>query len=428
MLRRPAGGAVASRVVAGIIREQDCEHMLVTAVLPGSAPVRVRSEEEMMREAKRESIELLAGGVAHDFNNLLTAILGNIGLARMESGHSAEVSEWLAEAEKASLRARDLTQQLLTFSKGGEPVRRLVALGVSLRDAAQFARQGSRVRCEFEIAPDLWPAEVDLGQISQVVHNLVLNAVQAMPQGGVVTISACNLEKEEMMALGVSAQPGIVISVRDQGPGIRKEDMQKIFQPYFTTKPRGSGLGLATSHTIARRHRGALRVDSVDGHGATFSLYLPAKPGASTASPSLLRERGEMRGRILVMDDEESIRQVVPLLLQRLGFETVVVRDGTEAVEAVARSRSEGVHYDLVILDLTVPAGLGAVETLPRLREIDSKLRVIISSGYAEAPAMRDPQAHGFDGCVKKPYCMDELVTVFARLVSAVGLDCAKVT
>ncbi len=424
LLRRAGGGTVATRVALAAL---DPARVLVTAlpVIPPSSPAGPRrTEEELLRDAKRESLELLAGGVAHDFNNLLTALLGNLSLAQMDSGLSAEVREWLDEAEKATGRARDLTQQLLTFAKGGEPVRRLVDLGSCLREAAQFARQGSRVRCEFSLATDLWPAEVDAGQVGQVVHNLVLNAVQAMARGGVVTVTARNVPRERAHQLGLGSHHFVVIEVRDEGPGIKPADMARIFQPYFTTKSKGSGLGLATSQTIARRHFGALRVESEPGRGAAFLLYLPAKPGARVERHGDAGALPALSGRVLFMDDEPAIRQMAPNLLHRLGFETEVASDGREAIERYARALETGRRFDVVILDLTVPAGVGGLEAMQGLHALDPKVKVLVSSGYAGDPVLLNFREHGFAGMVTKPYCLTELASVLGRVLEG---DATKV-
>jgi signal transduction histidine kinase len=419
-LLRPGGGTTATRLAMAPLAGGAL--LLVTALPPELPPAPAvqlrRTEEELLRDAKRESLELLAGGVAHDFNNLLTALMGNLNLARMDTSLSAEVQEWLEEAEKATGRARDLTQQLLTFAKGGEPVRRLVNLTNCLREAALFARQASRVRCEFELAGDLWPAEVDAGQIGQVVNNLVINAVQAMPRGGIVRIAARNVPRERAHQLGLGSNHFIEIAVCDNGPGIKPEDMARVFQPYFTTKSTGSGLGLATSQTIARRHYGALRVESASGRGASFLLYLPAKPGVRVNPANVPDELPLLTGRVLFMDDEPSIRQMAPDLLHRLGFETEVVGDGREAIERYGGALREGRRFDVVILDLTVPAGMGALDTLQWLRELDPAVRVLVSSGYADDPVLLNFRQHGFRGTVTKPYCLAELAKVLVDVLA----------
>lgn len=418
-LRCIDGSVLPACVVATLLRGDGPQRLMVAALpAPAEPEVGHRGEEAMLRAAKRESLELLAGGVAHDFNNLLTALMGNLSLARMDTALTDTVQEWLEEAEKAAGRARDLTHQLLTFAKGGDPVRRLVDLGVYLREAAQFARQGSRVRCEFALPDDLWPAEVDAGQIGQVVHNLVLNAVQAMAgAGGVVTVTARNVPGSNARRLGLGSGHFVVVSVSDEGPGIQPEEMLRIFQPYFTTKREGTGLGLATSQAIARRHSGALRVESQLGKGATFLLYLPAKPGSSVEKEMDAASVPVMSGRLLFMDDETSIRQLAPNLLRRLGFDAEVVGDGAEAVDAYQRAMVEGRPFDVVILDLTVPAGIGGCEAVRRLREIDPAVQAIVSSGYASDPVLLDYRAHGFCGVVTKPYCLTELATVLNRVM-----------
>ncbi len=425
LLRRPDGSTIGARLSARRLGTAPDDLLWVSASAPPPAAGPMgerRSEEQLLRDAKRESLELLAGGVAHDFNNLLTALMGNLSMARMDSGLSGDVQEWLAEAEKAALRARDLTQQLLAFSKGGEPVRRLVSLAEVVREAAKFARQGSRVRCEFALPAELWPAEVDTGQIGQIVHNLVLNAVQAMPRGGVITLSARNVSRDEARHLGLGRNHFVVVEVRDEGPGIQPEDMARIFQPYFTTKRHGSGLGLATSQTIARRHFGALRVESEPGRGAAFRLYLPAKPGVLLAASAVGEALPALRGCILFMDDEAAIRQMAPDLFGRLGLTADVVGDGRDALETYARALAAGRRYDAVVLDLTVPAGMGAMETLQGLRALDPAVRVLVSSGYADDPVLLEHRTHGFCGAVTKPYCIQELATVMGRaLVRAEG-------
>lgn len=416
-LLRPNRETIATRVAIIRLPRSNPPLVQVTALPPPQDQAPSRNEDELLRAAKRESLELLAGGVAHDFNNLLTALMGNISLARMDSSVSPEVQEWLVEAEKATGRARDLTQQLLSFAKGGEPVRRLTALGPGLRESAQFARQGSRIRCEFALAPDLWPAEVDASQIGQVVHNLMINAVQAMPGGGVVRVGAQNIHRDTARQLGLGPHHFVLIEIRDQGPGIKPEDMARIFQPYFTTKRHGSGLGLATSQTIARRHFGALRVESPPGSGAVFSLYLPASPGAVVETSGAENRIPRLAGRVLFMDDEAAIRQMAPDLLAHIGLTTEAVADGAEAIAAYERAARAGTPFELVILDLTVPAGMGGLETIGRLQAFDPSVRALVSSGYADDEVLRNYHDHGFAGTVTKPYCIAELASVVGRVL-----------
>ena len=397
---------------------QDAESQVVGAVLViRDVTVHQRFEQELERASRLESVGVLAGGIAHDFNNILTAIMGNITLALLDAGGLVTVERYLQEAERATLRARDLTQQLLTFAKGGDPVRTAVRLPEIIREVAEFALHGSRVKCEFDLPPGLWPADADQGQLGQVVQNLVINAVQAMPEGGSIRIRATN----ETVGLDPKrpVRPGdyVHISVADSGTGVRPEHLGRIFDPYFTTKQHGSGLGLTTVYSIIHKHQGHIRVESELGHGTTFHFWLPASreeelepvetPGEAVAP---------MKGRVLFMDDEESIVAMASLLLRRLGFEVEVARDGAEAVRKFSEAHAAGRSFDLVVMDLTVPGGVGGREAIEQLRQIDPNVRAIVSSGYSSDPVLANHRAYGFCGMVAKPYKVED----FARVLRAV--------
>ena len=303
-----------------------------------------------------------------------------------------------------------LTSQLLTFSKGGKPARKLVDLRPTIENAVKFALSGSRVGCELSLSDDLWPVEADEGQIGQVIQNIVLNAEQAMPLGGCVTISARNVPASHAAGLPRPAPDGVVeISVRDQGMGIPPEHLQRVFDPYFTTKEGGSGLGLATSYSIVRNHDGAIGVRSEPGKGSTFTVWLPASLAAQepAASPRSVPPPG--RDRVLVMDDEEMVRDVAGALLRALGHETAFAEDGTAAIEQYAAAQAAGKPFDVVILDLTIRGGMGGAETLQKLLEIDPAAKVVVSSGYSDDGVVAAFEQHGFRAFLKKPYNLDEL-------------------
>ncbi len=381
---------------------------------------RKRLEDERLKTSKLESLGILAGGIAHDFNNILTAILGNISIARTLAPDDGPIAKRLAEAEKASLRARDLTQQLLTFAKGGAPIMKPASIAEIVRDSAEFALRGSTTQYEISIPEGLWPAEVDEGQISQVIHNLVLNADQAMPGGGTIQVRCGNVVMESDQG-EFPLPPGryLRISVADHGIGIPEEHMKKIFDPYFTTKQRGSGLGLATAYSIIWNHGGCISVESRLGVGTTFHVYLPA---SSKEIPVPRRagvpgNRLSRNGRILVMEDEEVVRNIARDILTSLGCEVTVASEGSEAVDLYARAAESGRPFDAVIMDLTVRGGMGGKEAVRKVIEINPAAKVIVSSGYSEDPVMADFRKHGFSGVVAKPYRIDELGAALDRIL-----------
>ncbi|MGD0854739.1 MAG: PAS domain S-box protein, partial [Dehalococcoidia bacterium] len=384
---------------------------------------RKRLEEERQKTARLESIGTLAGGIAHDFNNILGAVIGNISLAKTEipDGHSA--IDLIKDAEKAIMRAKELTRQLLTFSRGGAPVKKRTQLRNTIIDTANFATRGTNVKCHFNVADDIRTADVDEGQISQVIQNLVINARQAMPTGGDIDIACENIILAEEMRLGRSLplSPGtyIRITVKDSGIGIKPEHLDKIFDPYFTTKQSGSGLGLATSYSIVRNHGGLISVESIPGRGSTFYVYLPASEGpADHIGKDESKEAVRLNGRILVMDDEAALRTTISNMLKRLGFEHIeVAATGEEALDLYKKALQAKQPFDVVILDLTVPGGMGGKETLEKLREVDPKVVAVVSSGYANEAIMADYTKYGFKGVIAKPYTFDELKSTLHELM-----------
>jgi PAS domain S-box-containing protein len=382
---------------------------------------RARLEGEILRASKLESVGILAGGIAHDFNNLLTVVMGNITLATLDSQAMASAGRWLQDAERGVMRARDLTQQLLTFARGGEPIRSAVHLPEVVREAAQFALHGSKVGCDFAIEDRLWSAEVDKGQIGQVVQNLVINAMQAMPGGGMMHIEMRNQRLGAMSVAQLAEGNYLCITISDTGEGIRPEHLARIFDPYFTTKKSGSGLGLATVYSIVRKHQGHIEVESEPGRGTRFRFWLPASPEARPEAAEVAHVHTGHTGRVLFMDDEEPIRDMADALLRRLGLEVSCVADGGEAVKAYAEAMTSGEHYDLVIMDLTVPGGMGGKEAMAELLKIDPKVRGIVSSGYSSDPVMANYRAHGFSGMVAKPYRLTDLAKTIRAVIDGTG-------
>ncbi|MBI2485738.1 MAG: PAS domain S-box protein [Deltaproteobacteria bacterium] len=388
---------------------------------------RKRIEEELLKAQKLESLGVLAGGIAHDFNNLLTAILGNISLVKMYGNPEDKAYKRLTEAEKASLRARDLTQQLLTFSKGGAPVKKVTLTKELVRESANFAQRGSNVRCEFSIAKDLWPLEVDEGQISQVINNLVINAQQAMPQGGVIKIIAENVSRGEQtihlgsIVNGILLKEGkyVRITVEDHGIGIPEEHLSKIFDPYFTTKQKGSGLGLAVTYSIIRNHDGYIGVESKLGVGTKFYIYIPVNDSKISELINLVNESPvEGKGRILVMDDEEIVRGVLLEMLSQIGYEVGCARDGSEAIDLYIKAKECDTPFDVIIMDLTIAGGMGGKEAIKKLLEIDPDVKAIVSSGYSNDPVMSDYMKYGFIGVVNKPYKIGELSKTVYQVIN----------
>jgi len=385
---------------------------------------RKKMEKEILNAQKLESIGILAGGIAHDFNNLLTAILGNVSLAR-RSGDTENMPKNLEAAERACIRAQELTRQLLTFSKGGTPVKKTISLARLLRECVPFTLRGSNVKGELDIPQDLWPADVDPGQLHQVISNLVINADQAMSEGGKITVIARNTEIKKDNQLLLKAGSYVEISVADRGAGIAKKHLQRIFDPFFSTKQKGSGLGLATSYSIIKNHGGRITVDSRIGDGTTFQLYIPAAPGKVIEEKERKSEQPlSGAGRILVMDDEEMIRAMVFDVLRDIGYEVVTVEDGAEAIALYKEARKSGKDFDAVILDLTVPGGMGGKEALKGLVEINPRVKAIASSGYHSDPVMANFKDFGFSNVIAKPYKMEELNGVL-RDVLACTVECA---
>ncbi|MGB9595145.1 MAG: hybrid sensor histidine kinase/response regulator [Candidatus Poribacteria bacterium] len=374
-------------------------------------------KEEIVKMQKFESLGILAGGIAHDFNNILTAILGNVSLARIDSDPK-DVLERLTDTEKALNRAKYLTQQLLNFSRDGLPIKEITSISDLIKDSAKFMLSGSNVRCEFDIPDDLWMIEADENQINQVITNIVINAVQAMPKGGIINISAQNVSLKDGEVPLLNQGNYIKISIQDHGIGISKDNLQRIFDPYFTTKRDGTGLGLTVSFYIIRNHNGQILVDSELGVGTTFYIYLPASPekkiDKKKESDNLISDG---KGKILVLDDDNTIRELISTMLGSFGYDVTTVADGTEVIKEYKEALEGDSPFDVVIMDLTIPGGMGAKETIDILKELDPKVKAIVSSGYSNDHIVNEYERYGFKGAITKPYGIKELCSVINNTI-----------
>lgn len=407
-LKRRDGTPFWGAVTATIARDQSGEIKYFDGMVEDITQRR-RAEEALQRAEKLESISILAGGIAHDFNNLLTGILGSISLVKMNMTSEEKNYNILNEAENAAVRARALTQQLLTFARGGAPVKKKIPIAELVKEAVIFALRGSDVRCTFSIAADLCWVEVDEGQMGQVIHNLILNAHQAMPGGGVIRVKAENEVLREDSDLPLPAGRFVKITIDDHGIGIPAEHLQKIFDPFFTTKRKGSGLGLAVCHSIVVKHNGYISAQSRLREGSRFHIYLPALPPETSPAKLIEKELNLGKKKLLVMDDEEIVRFVVSEMLAHLGCEAVTAMDGREAVRLFRQAIEGSEPFDGVILDLTVPGGMGGEAALRELLEIDPHIKAIVSSGYSTDPIIAHYRQYGFSGYITKPYRVDAL-------------------
>jgi PAS domain S-box-containing protein len=466
---------------------------------------RKRMEDELQRAQRLESLGVLAGGIAHDFNNILGSIIGSFSLLKLHARAGDRFFDWLTKAEKAAFRARDLTQQLLTFSKGGRaPAKKTISISELLEETVSFSSRGSKVKCEFAMPDNLWPVEADVGQISQVINNLTINAIEAMPRGGTISIHAenvvidggggrgrvsegsgvraievrdegigtsrasgegsgagcgagsasgegsgvgCGTSRTSGEGSGAADERGgashlvsraraglpmeegryVKVSIQDQGIGIPRENLQRVFDPYFTTKQTGTGLGLANSYSIIKKHGGYITAESEVGVGTTFHIYLPASEQELFAVKEIVEE-GFLpgQGKILFMDDQQTIRDMVGEMLMDLGYEVEFAREGSEAIEFYEQAQKSGQAFDAVILDLTVPGGMGGQEAIQRLREIDPAIKAIVSSGYSNDQIMTEYQEHGFCGAIAKPYEIKELARVLSKTLMGTEGPCLK--
>jgi two-component system cell cycle sensor histidine kinase/response regulator CckA len=381
---------------------------------------KMKYKEELEKTRNLESLGILAGGIAHDFNNILTAIQGNLSLLKETCASTADQADLFEQADKATDRAKALTQQLLTFSKGGAPVRLKAMIGELITDSTGFVVHGTAARSECAIQDGLWLCELDAGQISQVIQNLVINAVQAMPGGGVVRVAAENTELEKGHASGYAGR-FVKIAVRDEGIGIPEENLEKVFVPFFTTKSTGNGLGLSICYSIVKNHDGFINVDSRPGKGTTVSVFLPALPEASGTGAAPERgaaaKKAKRGRRILVIDDEAFVRFTLEKCLLHLGCRPVLAADGGEGLGQFEKALRDGNPFEAVILDLTIPGGAGGNAILGDLLKADPHIKAVVSSGYANSPVLADPAAFGFKAVLKKPFSLADLEIVLDQVL-----------
>jgi PAS domain S-box-containing protein len=384
---------------------------------------RQKLETELFKARKLESLGVLAGGIAHDFNNILTGIITNLFTAKISMAPASESYKLLVDAEKACFRASRLTKQLLTFSKGGSPVKEVASIKELIEETVGFCLSGSNANYRLEIPDGLMASNIDKGQIDQVINNLLINALQAMPAGGTITVIAENfILREDGPAehahLGLLPGNYIKVSIKDEGVGIAPKDLEKIFDPYFTTKPQGTGLGLTTSYSIIKNHNGAITVESQFGEGSVFSFYLPALEVSLNSYAAESKNSKNRAGKILVMDDDEAVRTVVTQLLKGFGFQVQCAATGNETIEAYKNAFLEGAPFDVVIMDLTIPGGIGGKEALKILKETDPQIKAIVASGYSNDPVMANFKDFGFRGVIVKPFNIDEFLRVIESVMN----------
>ncbi len=396
---------------------QTAANQLRAVIVSRDITLRKQMEREMLKSSKLEALGILAGGIAHDFNNILMGIAGNLNLAKKRLDNPEKSMEVILRAEKVAYKAKNLTEQLITFSKGGMPIKKTLSLKELIKDSVQFSITGSNVASKFYFDAGLYLIEADEGQITQVITNFAINAKQAMPEGGTLEVGASNVSLAADNKLSAPGGKYVKIMIKDNGGGIAEENLQKIFDPYFTTKPEGTGLGLATSYSIVKNHNGFITVDSKVNEGTIFNIYFPSFDGEIEVQKTVVSKSGDYRGRlVLLMDDDETVLLPVSEMLLDLGYKVKIARNGEEALEHFYKSIEAGRKFDVVIVDLIVQGGMGGKETLERLLKIDPEVRAIVSSGYSNDPVMANYEKYGFKGVLAKPYQIEEMNEILKQV------------
>jgi len=399
-------------IIGGAMYQKDPDEYIVFIL---DITERKHLEEEQRKNQMLESLGVLAGGIAHDFNNVLTGIVGGLGILDLRLEKDTIEHQATKNALTAASRATELAQQLLTFAKGGAPIKESAAVDVLLREVTELSLHGSATYAEYKFPENLCAVDIDKGQIGQVIQNLVLNAAQAMPEGGILQITAENSVLTDQDPLPLPAGPYVKVSIADQGIGMSKEVLSKIFNPYYTTKPSGHGLGLSITHSIIQKHSGHISAQSEQGIGTLFEFYLPASSVPVQEKTEVKVPLSPGSGRILLMDDEKLIHSTVSMMLEMLGYEVESVYDGQAALQAYEVAMDQNNAYDLVIMDLTIPGAMGGKEAVGKLKSLDPQACVVVSSGYANDTIMANYDQYGFVGAINKPVVMDELAAIIKK-------------